>query len=157
MSVAIRLLIFGARLNIFFVNKGNILVLTKWSYNPPKEVEYGPRMIRIFWAPIFWCPFLDPHLTAYHSNIGVHILPMSECGTSALEELPERWPIHLDTALYDPKHYLWSTVLETILEVPYVRVSSVNKWANFEARPNFVRLRDRYPSNKRELYFHTTG
>jgi len=46
---------------------------------------------------------------------------------SALEELPERSPIHLDTALYDPKHYLRSTVLETILEVPYVRVSSVKK------------------------------
>jgi hypothetical protein len=82
---------------------------------------------------------------------------MSEFGMSALEELPERSPIHLDTALYDPKHYLRSTVLETILEVPYVRVSSVKKWANFEARPNFARLGDQYPSNKREVYFHTTG
>ena len=30
----------------------------------------------------FWCPFLDPHLTTYHSNIGVHILAMLDLGMS---------------------------------------------------------------------------
>jgi hypothetical protein len=49
-------------------------------------------MVSIFLAPSlisfqhlsFWCPFLDPHLTAHHSNIGVQIIVVFELGTSTL-------------------------------------------------------------------------
>lgn len=32
----------------------------------------------------FWCLFLDPHLTTYHSNTGAHIIAMLELGTCTL-------------------------------------------------------------------------
>ena len=46
---------------------------------PCNYVEFG--VVNIFRAHnlisfkhimFFWCPFLDPHLTTHHSNIGVH-------------------------------------------------------------------------------------
>ena len=50
------------------------------------------RIVSIFWARSsisfehmsFWCPFLDPHLTTCHANIGVQIIAMSELVTSSL-------------------------------------------------------------------------
>ena len=33
----------------------------------------------------FWCPFLDPPLTIYHSNIGVQIIVALDIGTSTLK------------------------------------------------------------------------
>ena len=50
------------------------------------------RMVSTFWArtPIsfkhksFWCPFVDPHLTPYHQNIGVQIIAKLELGMSTL-------------------------------------------------------------------------
>ena len=50
------------------------------------------RMVSRFWAhsPIslehmsFWCLFLDPHITTYHSNTSVQIIVVLELGTSAL-------------------------------------------------------------------------
>ena len=32
----------------------------------------------------FSCPFLDPHLTTFHSNIGVQVIAMLDLGTSTL-------------------------------------------------------------------------
>jgi hypothetical protein len=34
----------------------------------------------------FWCPFLDPHLTTYHSNMGVQIIIVLELGMSTSRE-----------------------------------------------------------------------
>ena len=52
-----------------------------------------PRMVNTFEAcrPIslkhmmpFWCPFLDPHLTTYHSNIGFQVIAMLDKHLSTL-------------------------------------------------------------------------
>ena len=32
----------------------------------------------------FWYPFLDPQLTTYHSNVGVHIIVVLKSNTSTL-------------------------------------------------------------------------
>lgn len=48
--------------------------------------------VSMFWArsPIrftnmsLWCPLVDPLLTAYHSNIGSHIVAMLKSGISNL-------------------------------------------------------------------------
>ena len=49
------------------------------------------RMVSIFSAHcpisfehVFLTSTLDPHLTTYHSNIGVHIIVLLELGTSTL-------------------------------------------------------------------------
>ena len=52
-----------------------------------------PRMVNLIWAHSiisfknmpFWCPFLDSHLTAYCSSIGVHIIVMFDLGMSILK------------------------------------------------------------------------
>ena len=33
-----------------------------------------------------WCLLLDPHLTTYHSNIGVQIIDIVKLGTSTLDD-----------------------------------------------------------------------
>ena len=52
-----------------------------------------PRMVNTFGAcrPIslkhmmhFWCPFLDPHLTTYHSSIGVQVTAILDKNLSTL-------------------------------------------------------------------------
>lgn len=51
------------------------------TYIPPILVTLEVRMINKFWAfsPISFqdksisCPFLDPHLTMQHWNVGVHL------------------------------------------------------------------------------------
>ena len=55
--------------------------------SPSFMLTTEPKMFSIFWArsPIsfkhmmpFWCPSSKPHLIAFHSNIGVHIIVMLE-------------------------------------------------------------------------------
>ena len=79
--IAICVINFGAHIIILSIVKDvnvKILVLMKWSYRSPlPSLLLGPILGSIFWAcsPIlfntcpFWCPFLDPHLTTFHSNI----------------------------------------------------------------------------------------
>ena len=62
------------------------------TYISPFLLSIASRMINIFWAhgPIsfqnmyFWCPFLDPHPTILHSNIGVCLRRGVELGMSTL-------------------------------------------------------------------------
>ena len=59
-------IVFAAHLITLFIFNVKILKLIKW-----------PRMVDKFWAHSptsvmpFWCPFLDPHQTTHHSNLGV--------------------------------------------------------------------------------------
>ena len=84
------LIIFRAHMNILFII--NILWSLSGHIGPPIHVGYWPRMVNKFWTcpPIsnkymsFGCLFLDPHLTTYHSIIGVHIVAMLKLGTSTL-------------------------------------------------------------------------
>ena len=57
-------------------------------------LNFNTRMVSIFCSrssisskhvAFVLCPFLGPHLTTYHSNIGVHIIVVLELGTSTLE------------------------------------------------------------------------
>ena len=51
------------------------------------------KMVSVFWArrPIsfkhmlFWCLFLDPHQSTFHSNIGVHLIVVLKLGTCTLQ------------------------------------------------------------------------
>ena len=60
--------------------------------SPPIMLTIEFTMVSIFLAPSlisfqhmsFWCPFLDPRLTTYYSNIGVQISVVFELGTSTL-------------------------------------------------------------------------
>ena len=80
-----RVIAFGVHMIILFNIKVNVLVLIKWSHRskPPLVLTIEPKLLSAFWArsPIafthimpFWCSFLDPRLTTYHSNSGVHII-----------------------------------------------------------------------------------
>ena len=80
-------------MNILFIIKFNIFVLIKWSYSfHPTMLTIEPRMVVIFQAcsPIsfkrmsLWYPFLEAHLTTYHSTIGVLIRNVFELGLSSL-------------------------------------------------------------------------
>ena len=53
---------------------------------PPIMLTIKPRIVTKFWAHSsisciqlmsFWCPFLVPHLTTHHSNIGVRLGPLT--------------------------------------------------------------------------------
>ena len=89
-------------MNILFIIKVNILVPIKWSYRLPPSTNMSTiesRMVSLFWACslisfevtlfFFWCWFLDPHLTTYHSNTCVQIIGLFDLGTSTLDEMPE--------------------------------------------------------------------
>ena len=68
-------------MNTLFIIKVNILELIKLPCRSCQLLlTIEPGMVNRFLArsPIsfkhmmpFWCPFIDPHLTAHHSNIGV--------------------------------------------------------------------------------------
>ena len=62
-------------------------MLIKWSYHPPFQycwllglewLVYSQHVVQSISSKymFFWCLFLDPHPTIYHSNIGVQIIPM---------------------------------------------------------------------------------
>ena len=79
-AIVALLIIVRAHVNIYFKIKVKIPILVKWSYGSPQLWWLSSLgLIIIFWAhcPIsfahmsFWCHFLKPHLTTYHSNIGV--------------------------------------------------------------------------------------
>ena len=64
-------------MNIWYVIKVNILYLLKGSYKSSPwclllNLEQITNFEHIVQLPLmpFWCPFLDPHLTAHHSNRG---------------------------------------------------------------------------------------
>lgn len=72
-------------MNIFFFIEVKILII------PPIRSTIEPRMVSEFWVhnPIsfrhmmpFWCQFLDPHLTTYHSNVGQQIIVVINLGMS---------------------------------------------------------------------------
>ena len=74
-------------MNILSIIQVKILVLIQYSNSrspPPPSKLYSLSSLE--WFNIFehvvqsllkhmsfWCPFVDPHLTTYHSNIGVYI------------------------------------------------------------------------------------
>ena len=67
----------GTPLNVLFIIiKVKILVLIKCSYNP------SPHFCWLFslhtWC-LFWCPFLDPHLTTYSPNIFIVVFDLGMC------------------------------------------------------------------------------
>ena len=88
-SVVICFISSRAHMSMLFIIKVKLCVLVKLLYSPPPlffmlTVEF--RTVSVFWACSsisyehvhFWCPFIDPHLTTYHSNIGVgnrHVYP----------------------------------------------------------------------------------
>ena len=66
-------------MNILFIIKVNTHVLTKWSYSAPPIMLNIEHVVQSLIKYFFWvCLFLNPHLSAYHLNIGVHILAMLE-------------------------------------------------------------------------------
>ena len=85
-------MMFGGDMNILITIKVKILIFNKWSYRPPIMLTTEPGMMSVFWthSPIslehmsLSHLFLDPHLTTYHSNTGVHMLAILEIGTSTL-------------------------------------------------------------------------
>ena len=78
-----------------------------------------PRMVDLIWAHglfsfknmSFWWLFLDSHLTAYCSNIGVHIIVTFDLGMSILKwyntqciiECLKSNHLHLTIEYYDPR------------------------------------------------------
>ena len=82
-------------MNILFTIKVKILVPMKWSSyrslhlcwllslecSTYFEFVAKPLLIKHM---SFWYPFLEPHLTMYHSNIGVWLRQGTELGTSSL-------------------------------------------------------------------------
>ena len=90
-QVAICPITIGAHKSILFIIKVKILVHIKvviWI--PPIMFIIKLRIVNIFWAcssnlvfeHIFLeSAFLDPHLTAHHSRIGVQIVAMLDLGT----------------------------------------------------------------------------
>jgi hypothetical protein len=55
---------------------GNTRILTDFAQKSPQTLN------PISFADIiFWCPFLDPHLNTYHSNLAIHITVMLELHT----------------------------------------------------------------------------
>ena len=80
-------------MNILFMIKVEILVLIKRS-NTSSQIMliFESTMVIIFWAysPIvfehvsYWHLLLEPHLTTYHSTIGVQIREVAEICTSTL-------------------------------------------------------------------------
>ena len=74
-------------MTILFIIEVKTLVLINLSYRSP-QLEWLPYFEHVIMCllntSLFWCPFLDPHLTTYHSNIGVHIIAMLDIATSTL-------------------------------------------------------------------------
>ena len=85
-AVATFLILFEAHTNILFIIKVQTLA---------NCVPIVPTMVIVFWGGssissnhmLFWCPFLGLNLTAYHSNIGVHIAAMLQLGMSIISHL----------------------------------------------------------------------
>lgn len=75
-DIASCLVIFGACMNVTFIIKVKILMFVKWSYRSPQSsgllsLEWLAYFQHIFQSVLdtsFWLPFLDPHLTTYHSK-----------------------------------------------------------------------------------------
>ena len=73
----------SVRMKILIIIKVKILVLIKWSYMSPNQLTIESRMIIIcrtstpisFEHISFWCRFLNPHLTTYHSNKHIYLMP----------------------------------------------------------------------------------
>jgi hypothetical protein len=79
MLVVICLMNFRAYLNILLIIKVKVLVLIKRSYRfllslSPNLLMIEFKMVRMFRTrrqSLFWCLFLDPYLTTYHSIIAI--------------------------------------------------------------------------------------
>ena len=110
-------IIYRAHINILFYLNGKISCSLSGHIPPPQKKKImltsEPRMISIFWtcSPIssmhmfLWCPFLDPHLTTYRSNISVQIIVVLELRPPTLPNEEETnyvsylWPCSLITNL----------------------------------------------------------
>jgi hypothetical protein len=64
---------------LFYYQSEDFFCLSKDHIGPPNYADYQPRMgnnlehvDRSLFKHMmpFWCPFLDSHLTIYHSNVG---------------------------------------------------------------------------------------
>ena len=121
------LIYFGARMNILFIIKVKIFVLIAWwPYRSSQFVRYCQiielRMVIRFRARIpisFEHTFLEPHLTTYHSSIGVKIIVVLDLGTFVL--LKRSWKlennsIFLDKITMNTYLYFWTCLLEQIDE-----------------------------------------
>ena len=71
-------------MKILFFIKVKILMLIKWSYMYPPPLP-APNLLNMS----FLVPFLDPHLTTYHSNIGIQVIDMLEL--SSLHDQIDPW------------------------------------------------------------------
>ena len=80
--VATFLIIFGAHTNILFIIKVKILVFITWSCNrslqlsgllSQERLSCFEHVVQTLLYASFWYPYLAPHPTTYHSNIGVSI------------------------------------------------------------------------------------
>ena len=91
--IAIWLIIFGAHMIILFnIRVMMLMFVNKWSYMLLKSCSLlnleSLAYIEDIYSPIqhmpCWCSFLDPHLTTYYSNVGLHIIVVLELGKSIL-------------------------------------------------------------------------
>ena len=91
-SVAIRLIAFGAHMNISFINK-------VWAFSSSSNGRslimsiIEPRMVNKFGvcSPIFvrhmflWCPFWHPHSTTHHLNMAAQLKKVTMKGPHTLQ------------------------------------------------------------------------
>ena len=84
---------FWSYMNFLYIFEAKIHALMKWSYRSPQScwllsLEWLAHSKHVLQSlsntKSFWCPFVDPHLTPYHQNIGVQIIAKLELGMSTL-------------------------------------------------------------------------
>jgi hypothetical protein len=80
------------RLALLWSSKGSSQGTICWTRKPPpiphllinNSIYYNPWQFVYFKHMSFWCPFLDPHPTAHHSNSSVHLREVTELGPLSL-------------------------------------------------------------------------
>ena len=113
MSIVNFVINFGACMNILSIVKVKSIWVIKWLYKPPPQLCW---LLRLEWPIkvehvvqilinmcLFGVPFLDPHLTNHHSNIGVRLRWGTKLGTSILVHrttfsIRHRLVIYLETS-----------------------------------------------------------
>ena len=108
--MAICLIIFEAQMDILFVHKVKIFMLMKWPYrslelcrlsNLEWLAYFGHTALSVLKHMSVWRQFFDPHLNAYHSNVGVQIIVVFDLGTSTLPCCVMLSALHRNLALVD--------------------------------------------------------
>jgi hypothetical protein len=124
---------FGTYMNILFIIKLRILVLTKLSHRSPPlppliELIVESRMVIKFRAHNsifvkrmpFWYSFLEVHLPTCDSNIGVLTRKVTEYGLSTLEFLSMRhdflFPIQTSRITFQVLRSWWNAQMPSIVK-----------------------------------------